>query len=140
MILIACYWDKRNHFPKKIRDLRHSFHSNNAEAPIIISSGIIIADNYDRLHNHTHMNRPRWRVSHHASLWNSQPYSLGIPVKSCIMGILWTQEGVLTTVPQCNCTLEFPEILSQNHIRCLGFPKWCIVGYSLTCPITLLWQ
>ena len=39
----------------------------------------------------------------------------------------------------------FPEILSQNHIHaiidwvCLEFPKQCIVGYSLTNPIGLVW-
>ena len=62
------------------------------------------------------------------------------------------QLGMVTTFPQCNFSLEFPELLTQNHICynffflcillyfmidwvCLGFPKSCILGYSLTCPI-----
>ena len=51
-------------------------------------------------------------------------------------------QGMLTN---CNFSQEFPEILSQNQIyiytlsftECLGNPKYCIVGYSLTCPIVL---
>ena len=48
---------------------------------------------------------------------------------------------MLTTIPLCNFSLEFPELLRQNLIHaiidwaCLGIPKQCIVGYSLTCPI-----
>ena len=56
---------------------------------------------------------------------------------------------MLTTFPQCNCLLEFPEILSQNHIcyHCLsvsgiskivncgiliGMPRWALL--PLVCP------
>ena len=48
---------------------------------------------------------------------------------------------MLTTISQCNFPLEFSELLGQNLIHaiidwvCLGIPKQCIVGYSLTCPI-----
>ena len=45
----------------------------------------------------------------------------------------------LTTFPQCNFSLEFPEIPSQNLLsyNWLGIPKQFILGYSLTCPTYL---
>ena len=49
--------------------------------------------------------------------------------------------GALTTFPLCNSSLEFPEILSQNHKYaivdwvCLGIVKWCIALYPLICPM-----
>ena len=56
---------------------------------------------------------------------------------------------MLTTIPQCNCSLKFPEILSQNHIcyhwqsvsgiskivNCgilIGMPFWALL--PLVCP------
>ena len=53
--------------------------------------------------------------------------------------------GMLTAFPLCNFSLEFPEILSLSLKAiidwvCLGIPKLCIVGYSLTRAIQLQWQ
>ena len=51
---------------------------------------------------------------------------------------------MVTTYPQCNFSLEFPEILGQNLIIydiidrvCLGTMKQYMDGYSLTCFIVL---
>ena len=58
----------------------------------------------------------------------------------------YNRVGHVNYIPTyCNFSQEFPEILSQNQIyiytlsftECLGNPKYCIVGYSLTCPIVL---
>ena len=58
----------------------------------------------------------------------------------------YNRAGHVNYIPTyCNFSQEFPEILSQNQIyiytlsftECLGNPKYCIVGYSLTCPIVL---
>ena len=31
------------------------------------------------------------------------------------LSVINKEKGVLTTFPQCNISLEFPEIISQNH-------------------------
>ena len=46
--------------------------------------------------------------------------------------------GMLATFPQCNFILEYPAIHFQTLSltkSCLGIPKFCNVGDSLTCPI-----
>ena len=51
----------------------------------------------------------------------------------------YTQHGMLVTIPQCNFDSGIPKILKVFYASvdwiCLGIPKKCIVGYSLTSPI-----
>ena len=51
---------------------------------------------------------------------------------------------MLTTFPQCNCSLEFPEILSQNHIRyhwlsVSGISKIMHCGILISIPYWIVW-
>ena len=48
----------------------------------------------------------------------------------------YTQHGMLVTIPQCNFDSGIPKIFKVFYASvewiCLGIPKKCIVGYSLT--------
>ena len=47
---------------------------------------------------------------------------------------------MLTTFSQCNFSLKYSVKIIYAIIDWVypGLPKWCIVGYSLTCPIAML--